>query len=97
MDNLTETYRTLINETLPATYQSPVRFNHCFNRIILDWLFADCWYPYLDRNKTAISQLSDMQLQQAIARMNEWLLNHDVLIADNLNSLQYRKKTIQTK
>ena len=92
MTDLITTYKTLINETLPATYQSPVCFNHCFNRIVLDWLFTDCWYNHLNTNKTAISQLNETQLQQAVQRMNEWLCNHDVLVADNNNSLLWRKK-----
>lgn len=42
MDDLTAAYKRLINVDLPAKYTTPVRFNHCFNRIILDWLFTDC-------------------------------------------------------
>lgn len=92
MSDLRNTFKTLINDVLPATYQSPVRFNHCFNRIILDWLFQDVWYYHLDKKKTAISQLNDEQLEAAIIHMNEWLTNHDRLVQDNLNSLRYRGK-----
>lgn len=92
MKDLVSNYRTLINETLPATYQFPVRFNHCFNRIVLDWLFSDCWYDHLDRQTTAVSQLNETQLEHAIQRMNLWLENHDLLIEDNFNSLRWRKK-----
>lgn len=92
MEDLISNYKILINETLPATYQSPVRFNHCFNRIVLDWLFTDCWYHHLDRKKTAISQLTETQLQQAVQRMNAWLENHNLLVEDNANSLRWRKK-----
>lgn len=84
----------LINVELPAKYQFPVKFNHCFNRIILDWLFNDCWYNHLEKNKTAISQLSFKQLNAAITRMNEWLINQDILISDNNKSLQYRRKVL---
>lgn len=93
MNKLIATYKTLINETLPQAYQSPVRYNHCFNRIILDWLFGDCWYNHLNRNKTAVSQLSETQLQQAIQRMNAWIESYDLLVVDNQNSLTWRKKT----
>ncbi len=92
MNELKETYKKLINETLPAIYQSPVRFNHCFNRIILDWLFQDYWHNHLEQKKTAISQLTETQLQCAIQRMNEWLFNHELLVQDNIDSLRYRKK-----
>lgn len=92
MEDLITTYKRLINIELPAKYQSPVHFNHCFNRIILDWLFNDCWYNHLSRKQTAISQLTREQLQSAIARMNEWLQNHELLYADNNRSLNFRKK-----
>jgi hypothetical protein len=89
---LVDQYKRLLNETLPATYTQPVRFNHCFSRIVLDWLFQDCWYQHLDRKKQAYGQLTDSQLQSAISRMQEWLQNHSLLVADNLASLQYRGK-----
>ena len=84
-------YKDLINVILPSKYQSPVKYNHCFNRIILDWLFKDCWYHHLEKSKTAISQLNNEQFRSAIARMKEWLSNYNLLVNDNLNSLQYRK------
>ena len=92
MEGPVATFKRLINIDLPAKYKSPVRFNHCFNRIILDWLFNDCWYNHLSKKQTAISQLSTEQLQAAIARMNEWLNDHDLLYLDNNRSLSFRKK-----
>lgn len=91
MEDLIETYKRLIKTELPAQYKTPVRFNHCFNRIILDWLFHDCWYNHLSRKQTAISQLSTEQIQAAIARMNEWVQSHDLLYIDNNSSLKFRK------
>ncbi len=91
MTDLKIKFKELINIRLPAKYVYPVRYNHCFNRIILDWLFSDCWYNHLDRNKTAISQLSDTQLEAAIVRMNQWLNDPQILITDNKISLAYRK------
>ena len=85
------TFKQLINHNLPFTYTKPVRFNHCFNRIILDWLFNDCWYNHLDKNKTAINQLSNQQLNKSIIRMKEWLNNQQLLIDDNNASLACRK------
>lgn len=92
MKELMATYKQLLNVTLPATYTFPVRFNHCFNRIVLDWLFQDCWYNHLSRRQTAISQLSEEQLQQVIGRMQLWLQDQQVLIADNQASLFHRSK-----
>lgn len=91
MEDLIAAFKKLINIELPAKYTFPVRFNHCFNRIILDWLFSGCWYEHLDRKKTAISQLNETQLQLAIQRMNAWLKDQKLLIADNNASLSYRE------
>lgn len=90
--SLINRYKQMLNEVLPATFIKPVRYNHCFNRIILDWLFQDVWYPHLDRSKTAISQLDTTQLQKMIERMELWLQNPDLLFEDNQKSLTWRKK-----
>ncbi len=91
MEDLKVRYENLINIELPAKYNSPVRFNHCFNRIILDWLFKDCWYNHLSRKHTAISQLNETQLQSAVDRMGTWLQDHELLVKDNNLSLSFRK------
>jgi len=85
-------YRELLNEVLPASFTQPVRHNHCFNRIVLDWLFSDVWYNHLDKSKTAISQLNDEQLCTMIERMELWLKHSEVLFEDNRKSLAYRRK-----
>ena len=84
-------YKQLLNEVLPATFTQPVRHNHCFNRIVLDWLFGGVWYEYLDKSKTAISQLTEEQLQAMISRMELWLDQPDLLVMDNERSLNWRK------
>ena len=86
-------YKQLLNEVLPATFTQPVHNNHCFNRIVLDWLFEDVWYKHLDRSKTAISQLNSEQLQKMINRMEQWLQEPHLLFYDNTQSLAYRKTT----
>ncbi|RYE24183.1 MAG: hypothetical protein EOP42_22540 [Sphingobacteriaceae bacterium] len=88
---LNSQYKQLLNEVLPATFTKPVRFNHCFNRIILDWLFQDIWYNHLNKSKTAISQLDFIHLQKMIERMEQWLQNPDLLFEDNRKSLAWRK------
>ncbi|RYY05581.1 MAG: hypothetical protein EOP43_08235 [Sphingobacteriaceae bacterium] len=90
--SLISRYKQLLNEVLPATFIKPVRFNHCFNRIILDWLFQDAWYNHLNNSKTAISQLDPIQLQKMIERMEQWLQNPDLLFEDNRKSLTWRKE-----
>ncbi len=96
MKELISIFKTLINDSLPGKYVYPVKHNHCFNRIILDWLFNDCWYKHLDRRQTAISQLNESQLKAAIKRMNEWMADQQLLITDNENSLKYRNKLKST-
>lgn len=91
--SLSTRYKQLLNEILPASFTKPVRHNHCFNRIVLDWLFQDVWYNHLDLSKTAISQLNPVQLQQLIARMEQWLQQPDLLFEDNRQSLTWRKKS----
>jgi hypothetical protein len=89
---LIDRYKQLLNKVLPASFTQPVRHNHCFNRIVLDWLFGDVWYNHLDKSKTAISQLTDEQLQNLIGRMEQWVQQPDVLFEDNAQSLTWRKK-----
>ena len=88
---LIKDFKHLVNQQLPSTYTEPVRFNHCFNRIILDWLYKDCWYNHLNKNKTALNQLDEEQLELSVQRMKTWLNNQQMLIKDNMASLQYRK------
>lgn len=85
-------YLELINTILPATIQQPIRLNHCFGRVILDWLFQDVWYEHI-KKRPAYQQLSEMQLQQAIERMEKWLEDGEILVRDNRDSLFYRGKT----
>ncbi|WP_299286003.1 hypothetical protein [uncultured Mucilaginibacter sp.] len=91
---LTGRYKQLLNEILPASFTKPVRYNHCFNRIILDWLFQDVWYRHLNGSKTAISQLDKIQLQKMVGRMEAWLQYPDLLFEDNQKSLTWRKNKI---
>ncbi len=59
MDRLTQLqsrYLELTNKVLPQIAkerQFPVRYNHCFGRIILDNLFGCCWYEVLERKQGA--------------------------------------------
>ncbi len=89
--SLNQRYKQLLNEILPASFTKPVRYNHCFNRIVLDWLFQGVWYDHLNRSKTAISQLNIIQIHQMVKRMEQWLLDPDLLFEDNQKSLTWRK------
>lgn len=69
--DLRQQYLKLTNNVLPrlALQQHfPVKYNHCFQRIVLDNLFGCCWYEVLNRqNGPAYKQLTEDQLKGAIA------------------------------
>ncbi|MEM9831149.1 MAG: hypothetical protein AAF944_10960 [Bacteroidota bacterium] len=90
-------YLRLTNEVLPqmASQQClPVRFNHCFQRIILDTLFEDCWYNHLDRTSKipAYRQLSEDQLVQAVTIARSMVDSSQTVNRLNRQSLVYRGK-----
>ena len=90
-------YLELINQKLPEEAEKrdfPVRFNHCFARIILDNLFQRCWYEAIDRKKgAAYKQLSESELTKAIALAQEIVDRPDSYIKElNQNSLRWRGK-----
>lgn len=63
-------YTDLIRITLPSlgrTRQWEIRESYAFERIVLDHLFADCWYNHLTRRLRAHEELNDTQLAQAVA------------------------------
>lgn len=100
MERLTQLrnqYLELTNHILPnlaASRNFPVRYNHCFGRIILDNLFGRCWYEVLERRREpAYKQLTAAQLEQAIALANNIITQPDSYLQQlNHNSLNWRKK-----
>ncbi|WP_036483597.1 hypothetical protein [Myxosarcina sp. GI1] len=97
IEQLRTKYLTLVNQELPAQAKQrdfPVRFNHCFARIILDNLFNRCWYEVIDRKRgAAYQQLSAEQLKQAIEIAEAIIHRPDSYIDQlNRNSLRWRNK-----
>jgi hypothetical protein len=99
MDKLTQLrnqYLELTNQVLPTLAQErkfPVRFNHCFQRIVLDNLFGRCWYEVLDRKQPAYKQLNEEQLEQAVAIAQAIMTQpSDHIKRLNQNSLRWRGK-----
>ena len=97
IEQLRAKYLELVNQKLPTLAkqrQFPVKFNHCFARIILDNLFACCWYEAIDRKQgAAYKQLSEKQLREAIKIAEEIINSPDSYIQQlNLNSLRWRSK-----
>ena len=93
-------YLGLINDRLPELAKRepmPVRFNHCFARIVLDNLFEDCWYNHLSRKQPAYKQLSAGQLEKAIAIAQSMLDTPDLAHSLNNNSLRWRGKTLRER
>ncbi|MBW4471675.1 MAG: hypothetical protein KME45_14885 [Stenomitos rutilans HA7619-LM2] len=100
MDRLTRLrhqYLELTNHVLPnlATARHfPVRYNHCFQRIILDNLFGRCWYEVLERQREpAYKQLTAAHLEQAIALAHCIIDQPDSYLRSlNQNGLNWRGK-----
>ncbi|WKN42491.1 hypothetical protein [Tunicatimonas pelagia] len=97
ISKLREEYLSLTNQRLLQLAREqhlPVRFNHCFQRIILDTLFQDCWYNHLQRNNRipAYQQLTEDQLTGAIAIANQMIDNPPIVSKLNQRSLLFRGK-----
>lgn len=90
-------YLTLTNRSLPPMAlqrRFPVRANHCFQRIVLDNLFGQCWYAVLQRSKEpAYKQLTKAPLEAAIAIAEAIIAQPNAYIQQlNQNSLGWRGK-----
>ncbi|MEM9674995.1 MAG: hypothetical protein AAF992_20550 [Bacteroidota bacterium] len=99
IDELRQQYIELTNEVMPSLAREknwPVQFNHCFQRIILDTLFQDCWYNHLNRSRRipAYKQLNNSQLQQAIDIAQRMISSSETVLKLNRNSLAYRNKLV---
>ena len=97
IEKLRERYLELVNQKLPRLAKQrnfPVRFDHCFARIILDNTFGCCWYEAIDRKRgAAYKQLSVKQLSEAIEIAEAIINNPDSYIQQlNQNSLRWRNK-----
>jgi hypothetical protein len=93
--SLQKQYLDLINHQLPLKAQQtsmPVRFNHCFARIVLDNLFNDCWYNHLSRQRPAYQQLNETQLKGAITIARAMLRQPKNVERLNKKSLRWRGK-----
>ncbi|MEM1110003.1 MAG: hypothetical protein AAGH99_15065 [Planctomycetota bacterium] len=96
--DLQNRYLDLTRVTLPSlgrTRNWVVKEDHCFMRIVLDHVFADCWYNHLDRRLRAYKQLNDTQLAQAVA-IAERMAKADAEAIDRMNvqSLLWRDKPV---
>lgn len=99
LSQLRNRYLELNNKVLPQIAKErgfPVKYNHCFGRIILDNLFGCCWYEVLNRKQgAAYKQLTEEQLERAIALAEAIIArSNEYIVQLNNNSLHWRGKLI---
>ena len=87
-------FKQITETALPARAREqhwPIRLDHCFKRICLDYAFGDVWYRHLAR--PAEKHLQGEPLQRALS-CAEALLQGDRALLDERNkeSLHYRGK-----
>lgn len=94
---LEKRYLELTKERLPAQAREnrwPLRFDHCFMRVVLDNAFQGCWYDHLDRRAGALKTISEEKLKEAVSIAEE--ISQDptgqVLCTLNSRSLKWRGK-----
>ena len=84
----------LTRETLPglaAEQPWPVRFDHCFQRILLDHACGTVWYDRIDR-RPAYTHAPDDILESAVALGERIAKGESDLDALNRQSLEWRGK-----
>ncbi|OAV45597.1 hypothetical protein [Lewinella sp. 4G2] len=87
--------KELANEEFPAAARAgkyPIRFNHCFLRVVYDNVFQDKWQHQLAKGKPAIHQLSAAQLDEAIVTGEAMVDDRELTVKLNEQSLRYRGK-----
>lgn len=95
--NKREIYLDFVNNKLPNAAKSggyPVRFNHCFARIILDNLYLRPWKEKI--KSPAYKNLTDQELTYAIKLAAKILKNPEECRKLNNVSLRLRGKNTQS-
>ena len=88
---LVEEWLQLTREAMPSAARRkrwPVRFDHCFQRILLDNAVGGRWYDHIAR--PAYRNASDDQLREAIRLGKAALMGKEDLARLNDNSLRWR-------
>lgn len=87
-------FKHLTEVSLPAQAKAerwPLRLDHCFKRVCLDYAFQDVWYKHLkkpaERNIEGEALRRALQCAEQIAQEGEALLR-----TRNTESLRYRGK-----
>ena len=70
----------------------PVKYDHCFQRIVLDNICNGCWYDFL--NRPAYKNLSNSQALKAIKLCEDIISGEADLHTLNRKSLKWRRKKL---
>ena len=91
---LEQAWLALTRDALPAMAASrrwPVRFDHCFQRILLDDAFQGRWYDHVE-GRPAYRHVPDDRLAHAVLRGRQVLAGELDLHEMNRASLRWRGK-----
>ncbi len=87
-------WKRLTEDVLPAMAQQhrwPLRLDHCFKRVCLDYAYRDVWYRHL--KKPAERHIDGEALQCALACARSIAISGEALLRQrNDESLRYRGK-----
>ena len=87
-------WKHLTEAVLPALAKEqhwPLRMDHCFKRVCLDYAFQDLWYRHL--KKPAERHLAGEALERALSCAREIARDGEPLLrVRNAESLRYRGK-----
>lgn len=92
-ETLKDRLRHQANVEFPAAARSgdyPIRFNHCFLRVVYDNLFGTKWQTVLSPGQPAIHQLTGEQLEEALRIGRRVIDDPEVCRALNQRSLVFR-------
>lgn len=85
-----------LSNVLDKQYNKELNFrNHCYLRIAFDAIVNNKWDTKVEKPFTKYA--SEAQLQSALALLNGYLLDKQLLLIDNEKSLAFRKNYKQTE
>ena len=95
-DELRRRFKALTETELPALAKLrrwPLRLDHCFKRVCLDWACGDCWYAHIGR--PAERHIERDTLERAVQCATDLMSGDAELLRErNLASLRWRGKQI---
>ena len=98
INNIVKRYIKLTKQVLPmmasdTKLQWPVKYDHCFQRIVLDNICNGCWYDHLKR--PAYKNLSNSQALKAVKLCEDIMSGNADLHTLNRKSLIWRGKKVR--